>query len=481
MTSARTVVLQPAAAFLPCRIDVPAHFEAPARYAVEELLRPLGLRPEWEPAGNAPGGLWYGTSSGTAPEGWLAIRMAGETASFFRAPRAIGPEDVAWRTSEGRRIPVLFTQGANGTPDPVATAFFWLSGLQERLATVRDRHGRFSGADSLQAALGIDLDAPVDDARDVLEDALRRAGVALFPRRWSGRPWALCPTFDVDYTRKWRPGIVWRETVQYLLLNRRGVPAARRLDRFGGALRDMLRPGDPFREAMDRIPEELARVGAGSTWFLKTGAHGPHDVGYRLRSRWLRGWVSRLLDAGHEIGLHPSYHAFAHAGYMERERDRLGRLLGSAPEAVRMHFLRWQDPDTARLAERLAFRIDSTLGFADRPGFRHGTTLPFHPWDERAGGPSGLWEMPLAVMESALFNRCGMNLRQAIERTEGLAETARRHGGALVALWHTTLWDEVDCPGWGDHFLRTLGAAVERGAAVPALSDALSTWAPGPG
>ncbi len=144
-----------------------------------------------------------------------------------------------------------------------------------------------------------------------------------------------------------------------------------------------------------------------------------------------------------------------------------------------MHYLRWQEPDTPRLVERLGMRIDSTLGFPDETGFRRGTTMPFRVWDHVAGRGLDLWEMPLAAMESALFVRRELGVEEAVRRTDRLAETARRHGGALVALWHTTLWDELDYPGWVEHFLRTLDGAVDGGAAVSGLSDALSSWTPG--
>ena len=192
----------------------------------------------------------------------------------------------------------------------------------------------------------------------------------------------------------------------------------------------------------------------------------------------MRSRLGRLRSAGHEIGLHPSFHAFSHDRYLARERDLLEKELGYAPTSVRAHYLRWDDPATPRLFEQAGFRIDSTLGFADGTGFRHGTTMPFRLWDSRSERPLNVWEMPLAMMESALFNRSGLDPQQAEERTRELATTCQRHGGALVGLWHTTLWDEIDCPGWGDHFVSTLNHGRNAGAATLSLSDALATWAP---
>lgn len=477
MTSARPA-LPPATASLPCRLDVPAWFEEPARYALEELLRPLGLEPAWDASGGS--GLWYGRDGQEAPPGWMRLGLRPPTLALLESDRPLRPEAVRWTEAAGSRLPVLFEGDLDGAVDPVATAFFWLAGIQEERIRARDVHGRFSGASSLQHALGLGEAAPVDAVRDRLAAMLRAAGIPLFPRRWGGRPWALCPTHDVDYVRKWRPGILWRESVEYLLLNRRRVPVTERARRFGAGVADAVTPGDPYRRAMQRMADEVEGVGGTATWFFKAGAHGPHDVGYRLESARTRAFVRGLQARGHEVGLHPSYHASTHPAYLASEAGRLRRVAGRGPTAVRTHYLRWDSAVTPGLLAAIGASVDSSMGFADRPGFRHGTTMPFRLWDARRGQPHPIWEMPLGLMESVLFNRCGLDPAAAAARTRALAATAAAHGGCLVGLWHTTLWDEEDFPAWGDHFVTTLRSAREDGATVASLSDALAGWAPAP-
>jgi hypothetical protein len=218
----------------------------------------------------------------------------------------------------------------------------------------------------------------------------------------------------------------------------------------------------------------VASRGGSATWFFKAGAHGPHDVRYPVDGTIARALIAGLRDQGHEIGLHPSFHAFSHAEYLGQEKARLEGAIQSKATAVRTHYLRYDHDRTHRDLERAGFRIDSTLGFSDRIGFRNGTCLPFRVYDHREGRPSGLWEMPLALMESALFNRMGAEPAEAEHSTRRLMETARRHGGAMVALWHNTLWDELDYPGWGAHFVNTLDAASE--ASILSLGQALAGW-----
>ncbi|WP_243664941.1 hypothetical protein [Rhodothermus marinus] len=81
--------------------------------------------------------------------------------------------------------------------------------------------------------------------------------------------------------------------------------------------------------------------------------------------------------------------------------------------------------------------------------------------------------MPLAVMESVLFVRRELGADEALRATETLLEACRRYGGVCVALWHNTLWDERDFPGWGVHFERTLQQASAKGAFIADLQSAI--------
>lgn len=466
-------------AVLPCCLEVPPRFEAKAWYALRMLLLPLGLAPErvGRSALAAPG-LYYGPEPEGLPERVVALPLREATVAFFEARVPYHAGEVRWM--EGRdahdRWPALFGGGHRAEHDLIASAFFWLSGWQEHTVRTRDRHGRFPWEASLQRRLGTTTRPPVDAYREALAERLLAAGVPVHPRRWAGHAWAFCPTHDVDYLRKWRPGMVWREVVHHLALNRRRDPPGTRLRRFGRFLADLVRPGDVFRRAFERMPAETARRGGTATFFLKTGAHGPHDVPYDGDGAYVRARVQALEAGGFEVGLHPSYHAFDHPGYLREEYDRLARLTAAPPVSVRTHYLRFDPVLTPRLLVATGFRIDSTLGFADHEGFRHGTCLPFQLYDVAADRPLDLWEMPLAFMESVLFNRRGLDGEQALAVTRDLLATCRRFGGVAVGLWHNTLWDELDFPGWGDHFTATLDEAATQGAYIASLRDALAAF-----
>lgn len=440
------------------------------------LLHPLGIDPVWVGRGDLDEeSLYYGADEGVAAGAGVALHHDPAAAVYFEVRRVLTADRIRMAEWEGAPWPVLFGREED---DLLASAFFWLAAWQEFVSPERDEHGRFPHAASLQKTLGTTTRPVVDAYREMLADRLRRAGIPLHRRTWQGRPWALCPTHDIDYLRKWRPGIILREVVHYLLLNRQKAPLAGRVRRFGRVLRDAARRGDPYREAMVRMQEAVVRSGGTATYFFKAAARDPHDVPYHLGGAFLGGRFAALRRDGFEVGLHPSYVSHDDEGYMREERDRLAGAWGAPVRSIRQHYLRYEWPATARLHERLGFRLDSTLGFAAHEGFRNGTCLPFQLFDVEENRVLDVWEMPLAIMESTLFSHRRLDVEAAMDATVAVLEQARRFGGVCVALWHNILWDELDFPGWGRHFEETLAYATEADALVASLEGALAGWHP---
>lgn len=459
---------------IPCCIDVPPSFQPKATYALETLLRPLGLEPDWVRTDELGlHGIYYGK---TPPTSGTTFHLDDQTIAYFEQQAAYNPELVRWEEWGGERWPCLFRQVDGTTPDLIASAFFWLSGWQECTVKTRDQHGRFPYSASLQAALGTALIPYVDVYREQLSTVLKQAGITFQQRTWRGRSWAFCPTHDIDYLKKWRKGMIWREVIHYFLLNRRRTTGAQRLQRLARFLKAWVLPGDVYRASFVRMVQEVEESGGTATYFLKTGATSPHDVLYPIHHPFLLQKMPRMEEAGFEMGLHPSYYGHTRWDSMREEKQRLDEVLKSRSVSVRQHYLRYDHSLTSEVHIANGFRIDSTLGFAEHEGFRHATCQPFQLFDIKANHVLDIWEMPLAIMDGALFNRRNLSLDQAIEHTQALLRTCQRYGGVCVALWHNTLWDELDFPGWGAHFENTLVQATEQQALISSLKSALTGW-----
>ena len=438
------------------------------------LLLPLGLEPAWIARNElGPGSLYYGPLEHKHNLGACSVSYSPQAAHYFGSGAAYDHHQARMREWENARWPVLFAE--EDTEDLVASSFFWLAGWQEHVTVQRDQHARFRYQDSLQRAFGTAALPVVDAYRTWLLDALKEHDIKVLPRCWGDATWACCPTIDIDYIKKWRKGMIFREVVEYLLLDRQGKPAPERLSRFFRFLADWLSPGDIYQKAMHRIHATVLEHGT-ATFFFKAAAHGSQDVHYSLRHPFLRSYLARIQKSGCAIGLHPSYHAYTHQEYLVRERDTLAEQVGNRPQSIRQHFLRYEAPVTPRLQDSANFLIDSTLGFAEHEGFRSGTCMPFQRFDSATNTVGDCWEMPLAVMESALFNRRKLDLSEAVAATRDVLAQCRRFGGVAVLLWHPVLWDELDHPGWGDHFLESMAEAKAQSAQIASLENALAGW-----
>ena len=107
----------------------------------------------------------------------------------------------------------------------------------------------------------------------------------------------------------------------------------------------------------------------------------------------------------------------------------------------RQHFLRWETPSTARLRDDQGLDYDSTLSFADRPGFRCGTCREYPLYDLHQRRALRLRERPLIVMECSVIAERYLGLGysdQALALMQGYRDTCHRFGGDFTLLWHSS-------------------------------------------
>jgi hypothetical protein len=103
---------------------------------------------------------------------------------------------------------------------------------------------------------------------------------------------------------------------------------------------------------------------------------------------------------------------------------------------VRQHFLRFANPWTWRVQEAAGLDHDSTLGFADRIGFRAGTCREFPVFDLLERQTLRLRERPLLVMDGTLFEYMSLGLAEAAAQVRAIVDPCRMHGGDAVLLYH---------------------------------------------
>lgn len=173
----------------------------------------------------------------------------------------------------------------------------------------------------------------------------------------------------------------------------------------------------------------------------QTAAPGARAAKYDAAA--LKPHFDRLKAANCEVALH-GLDAWNDPEKGLAEADAIADAARGTERGVRMHWL-YFDRDSPTHLEAAGFTYDSTSGYNEAIGFRAGTAQIFRPL-----GTTHLLELPMHVMDTALFYPSRMNLAppEAWSATTALVDEIRRSGGVLTINWHDRslaperLWDD---------------------------------------
>jgi hypothetical protein len=352
----------------------------------------------------------------------------------------------------------------DGVEDVVASAFWHLSRWEERPGSPRDRHGRFAGAGAM-----FDPERP---AVDLLLERFR--AVTGRPRRDG---FTVVLTHDIDTPRRWTS----RRSVIAAGGRMRTAALTGQRDRLSAEARGLAalplavaRGRDP-NWSFQRMHEIEAARGGRSTHFLMAGHHHPADGDAAAYGAVRARMVDLILSQGDEVGLHPSYTAADHPDRLREESGRLAALMPAPPRSVRFHFLRHDPHQTPGVLAALGFSLDSSLGYADRPGLRSGFSFPHRPYDLAADRPFDLVELPLAVMDATLSDDryLGLGAEAGYLRAIAVLERVAEAGGTAAILWHNDRFAGPYARGWDRCYERLLDWVIARGGRLCACEDVL--------
>lgn len=222
-----------------------------------------------------------------------------------------------------------------------------------------------------------------------------------------------------------------------------------------------LHPCDPLN-TFDWLMDTTESLGIRSAFYFMCGLTDQHfDAQYEPDHLSIRSLMRRINLRGHEIGLHPSYNTCGDPERLALEGRRLRRI--TVEEQIeqpywggRMHFLRWQWPATAYGWEQAGFHYDSTLSYADRPGFRCGSCHPYRMFDPVSQRPLRLIQRPLIAMECSVISPSYLGLSYGSESLKlfmQLKERCQAVSGQFTLLWHNS---NVAIPAERELYLKVL-------------------------
>ena len=334
--------------------------------------------------------------------------------------------------------------------DILGLTYWMLTRLEEVGRIDLDNHQRFPATSSHAYQHGY-LERPiVDEWLNILGQIVQRIWPQL---KLKEHRFSIKVSHDVDVPsrygfRSWG-GIA--RAMAGDLINRGDVAGALRAPWIRLNSSRQLHPADPAN-TFDWLMDVSDRHGLTSAFYFICGrTEAGKDADYEPEHPAIRNLMRRIHARGHEIGLHPSYGCYQRSEVIVAEAVRLRRIaeqegISQTEWGGRMHYLRWEQPTTLNAWAQAGMTYDSTLSYADRPGFRCGTCFEYPAYDPVAAVALGLRIRPLVVMECTVMapRYMGLGTGDAARiKFLQLKRACKSVGGCFTLLWHNSQFESA--------------------------------------
>lgn len=402
-------------------------------------------------------GIGYELKTEVANGGEQAVyyTMAAATDRFSVPSSGLLAESDVWQFAPDLKynngLPLIFSDNSGCTFkfDIFAAIFWMLSRYEEYLPFLPDEHGRFTPSESFLERNGL-LDNPVVDRWILL---FRSKLQQQFPDlQLKSETFEFQPTIDIDSP--------WSYLHKGLVRNVGGLLRDAAKFKFSAVAERILVllriKSDPFftfgfiNKVHDGLPLK---------YFVLTAEHGRYDKSVNPHSKAFRKFVAQLTVT-HTVGLHPSYAASDNEQRFTTEKQQFESIVGVECHSSRQHFLRIVLPKYYQMLNRLKISIDYSFGYAEKVGFRAGTSRQFRFFDLQNNTATNVVLQPLVAMDVTLRNYMKLSPEQAAGVLDNLMKTIRETNGLFTTLWHNQHFCQTDeWQPWDAVYLQMLGKA----------------------
>lgn len=329
--------------------------------------------------------------------------------------------------------------------DILGLTYWMLNRLEEIGRTDLDNHQRFPAVNS-HAYEHNYLERPVvDEWLHILGQVIQRVWPELELKQ---HEFSMKVSHDVDMPSRYGFGSA-KSIIRSMggdVLKRRDFKSALLAPLIRMNSSKSLHSNDPFN-TFDWIMEQSEKYNLVSAFYFICGrTDATKDADYEPEHPAIRQLIREIHTRGHEIGLHPSYNSFQSPEVIKYEANRLQTVMQE--EGVvqhefggRMHYLRWEQPTTLQAWDDAGMTYDTTLSYADFPGFRCGTCFEYPSFNAVTQKILQLRIRPLIAMECTVIAEHYMGLRYtnaALDKFELMKDACRKVGGCFTLLWHNS-------------------------------------------
>ncbi len=434
---------------------------------------------------------------------------------YFESLNPFPGNNITIKNWRNREIPFLFAKQDQGDVvgfsdnrafiryDILAASFFFLSGWQEFEFMSRHNILRYPYNASLQKKLNITQIPVVNYYFDILKTAIERVyNLSLSISAWGENSSAICLTHDIDkcYTG-------WRQDVFSQVKKKRLATAAKIVRRrathsdywfnftdildieeqysaqssfyfIGSKNKLYTKPQYAIPEQQKISPQRekitdrdyffqaspLSRFN-GYTTFLQ-------NADYDIRTREIQSVFEEIRQHGSEVGIHGGFGSHLDASLLKTEAGRFPFPITGG----RFHYLNFDMTCTFDILESLGLSYDSTLGFAEKSGFRNGIAFPFLPYNIREDRPYPLLEIPLIAMDTTFRRYQYSAMAEILPEVLTIFNEVEKFNGCLTILWHNAYFSPYKFAGWKDIYENILQEGKRRNAALFSGEQVYERW-----
>ncbi len=144
--------------------------------------------------------------------------------------------------------------------------------------------------------------------------------------------------------------------------------------------------------------------------------------------------IKMLKEQKFEIGLHGYHSSHKDSKALKSELEKFHKLVGTYPEGLRYHILKFKVPETWLLECEAGLKYDATFSHNEYYGFRSGVCFPYHPFNNQR---LPILELPTGYMDWTALHRKDRGERAKSMLKEVMGGVEKYHG-LLVVDFHNT-------------------------------------------
>ncbi len=163
---------------------------------------------------------------------------------------------------------------------------------------------------------------------------------------------------------------------------------------------------------------------------------GENDARYNIFIPEVKFCIDKIKEANMLVGIHGGYDSSINEEVFNKEKSRIEEVGGEDIKIGRQHYLKFDINKTIEIWEGNGIKNDTTLGYAEREGFRCGTCHEYNLYNIHDDSVSTIRENPLIVMEGTLFEYRKLDNKSALNKIEYLYKRCMAVEGNFVILWH---------------------------------------------